>query len=163
MRSGEGREAIARGPDKFRDATCGAAAQSQNADRQCEQILDAMVHLPKQKLLSLPRALELCDVPGDFRGADDLACFIFDRRNSDGNINKASVLALPYCLVVVNPLTATDTFEDHGFFVVPIGRNNHGHGPADGFLSRVAKEPMGPAVPTGDHALEIFRKDCVIR
>ena len=79
------------------------------------------------------------------RGADDLAFFIFDRRNSDGNINKASVLALSYRLVMVNPLIATDTFEDHGFFVVPIGRNNHGHGPADGFLSRVAKEPMGTA------------------
>jgi hypothetical protein len=76
MRSGEGREAIARGPNKFRHAACRAAAQSQDADRQCEQILDAMVHLPEQKLLSLARAFELCDVPGDFRGANDLAFFI---------------------------------------------------------------------------------------
>ena len=111
MRSGKGREAIARGPDKFRDAACRTAAQIQNADRQCEQILDAMVHLPKQKLLSLPRPLEFCDVAGDFRGADDLAFFIFDRRNSEGNINKASVLALSNRLVMINPLTATDTIR----------------------------------------------------
>jgi hypothetical protein len=86
----------------------------------------------------------LCDVAGDFRGADDLAFFIFDRRNSDGNINEASVLALSYRLVMINPFTAPDTFEDHGFFVVPIGRNNYGHRPADGFLGRVAKKPLGP-------------------
>src|ERR1700733_4055656 len=125
MRSGEGRKAIARGPDKFRDAACRAAAQSQNADRQCEQILDAMVHLPKQKLLSLPRALELGDVAGDFRGTDDLAFFILDRRNSEGNIKETSILALTYGLVMINPLTATDTFEDHRFFVVSIGWNNY--------------------------------------
>src|ERR1700722_760394 len=122
-----------------------------------------MVHLPKQKILSLPRTPELCDVAGDFRGADNLAFFIFDRRNCDGNINKASVLVLSYRLVMVNPLTPADTFEDHGFFVVPVGRYNHGHGPADGFVGRVAKKTLGPAVPTGDHAVEVFGKDCVIR
>ena len=122
-----------------------------------------MVHLPKQKLSSLARALQLCDVAGDFRGADDLAFFIFDRRNSEGNIKETSILALTYRLVMFNPLTATDTFKDYGFFVVPIGRNNEGHRPADGFIGRVAKKTLGPVVPTGDHAVEVFGKDCVIR
>ena len=122
-----------------------------------------MVHLPEQKLLSLPRALELRDVAGDFGGTDDLAFFIFDRRNSEGNIKETSILALTYGLVMINPLTATDTFEDFGLFVVPIGRNNEGHRPADGFVGRVAKKTLGPAVPTGDHAVKVFGEDCVIR
>ena len=58
------------------------------------------------------------DVAGDFRGADDFAFFVFDRRNSEGNIDEASVLALSNRLVMINPLTPTDTFEDHRFFVV---------------------------------------------
>src|ERR1700728_4080969 len=94
MRPGKGREAVASGPDNFRDAGRRAAAQVQNANRQREQILDAMVHLPKQKLLALSRPLKLCDVARDFRGADDLAFFIFDRRHSKGNVNEAPVLAL---------------------------------------------------------------------
>jgi hypothetical protein len=68
---------------------------------------------------------------------------------------------------VVNPLTLTDPFEDHGFFVMPIGRNNHGHRPADRFLGRVAKKPLGPSVPTGDHPVEDlwkgFRRPTILR
>ena len=90
------------------------------------------------------------------------ACFVSDRRNSEGNINKAPVLALSNRLVVLNPLTATDAREDHRFFVVPIGRDKHSHRPADGFLGRVAEEPQGPAVPTHNEAVEVFGKDRIV-
>ena len=62
-----------------------------------------------------------------------------------------------------NPLTPTDALEDHRFFVVSIGRNKYGHRPADGFLGRVAKEPLGRAVPTDDDAVEVLGKDRVVR
>ena len=62
-----------------------------------------------------------------------------------------------------NPFTAMDTLEDHGFLVVQIGRDKEGHRTTDGFLSRVAKKPLGPAVPTGDYAVEVLGKDRVVR
>src|SRR5271154_422996 len=111
-----------------------------------------MVHLPKQKVLALPRPLEFCDVAGDFRGADDLAFCIFDRRNGEGDINEAPVLALSNRLVVLNPFTATDTVENHRFFVRPVSWKKYRHRPADGLLGRVAKEPSCAVVPTGDDA-----------
>ena len=64
---------------------------------------------------------------------------------------------------MVNPVTATDTFEDHGFFVEPIGRNNHGHRPADSLLGRVAKKPLRRAVPTDDDTFEVLGKYRVVR
>jgi hypothetical protein len=75
MRPRKGREAGARGLDKFRDTARRPATQAQNANRQCEQILDAMVHLSKQKLLSIPHPLEFRNVGRDFRCANDLAFF----------------------------------------------------------------------------------------
>jgi hypothetical protein len=73
------------------------------------------------------------------------------------------VLALSNRLVVIIPLTATATFEDHGFFVVPIGRNKYRHRPANGFLGRIAKEPLSTLVPTGDDAVEVLGMDRVVR
>ena len=79
-------------------------------------------------------------------------------------VNQAAAFGQPLPSALARlAAAATDTFEDHGFFVVPIGRNNHGQGAVDGFLSRVAKKPLGPAVPTRDHAVEVFGKDCVVR
>jgi hypothetical protein len=63
---------------------------------------------------------------------------------------------------VINPVTATDTSEDHGFFIEPIGRNNHGHRLADSLLGGVAKKPLRRAVPTGDCTFEVFGKDRIV-
>lgn len=159
MRPRKGREALARGVDKLRDAARVAAAQSQNADCEREQILDAMVHFPKQELLPFLRALGLRDVTGDFRGAYDFASLIFDRRNGEGNIDEAPVLALSNRLVMIDTLAPADTFEDHRLFVMSVRRNEHGYRPSDGLLRGVAKEELGATVPSHNHAIEVFGKD----
>ena len=94
MRSRKGRKAIARGVDKLRDGARVAATQSQKAYCEREQILDAVVHFPKQELLLRLSPFAFGDIAGDFRGADDFASIVFDRRNRKGNIDKAPVLAL---------------------------------------------------------------------
>ena len=44
----------------------------------------------------------------------------------------------------------------------PIGQDSDRHRPADGFLGGIAKEPLSPAVPTHDYAVEILGKDRIV-
>jgi hypothetical protein len=53
MRPRKSREASSCRLDELRDAGRGSAAQTQNADREREQVLYAMIHFPNQELLSL--------------------------------------------------------------------------------------------------------------
>ena len=163
MRARKSREAIPRVFDKLRDAGRVAGAQSQNADREREQIFDAMVHFPKEKLLPLMRPLGCGDVTGDFRGGDDLAFFVFDRRNGEGNIDEAPVLALSNRLVVMDSFAAADPFEDKGFFVLSIHWDKNRHRPSHGLLRRIAKEELRAMVPSHNSAVEILGKDRVVR
>ena len=159
MRPRKGREAIARGVDKLRDAARVAAAQSQNADCEREQILNAVVHFPKQELLPLLRPLAFRDIAGNFRGGDDFAFFVFDRRNSEGNIDEAPVLALSNRLVALDIFAPADTFEDKGLFVVSVLRNKDRHWLTHRLLRGIAKERLRATVPAHDDAVEVFGKD----
>ena len=58
--------------------------------------------------------LALGNVAGDFRRADDFAFRILDRRNGQRNIDPASVLAHTNGFIVLDALTASDTFENRG-------------------------------------------------
>src|SRR5271170_6166284 len=115
-----------------------------------------MIHLPEQQILPLFRPFALGNVTRNFGRADDIAAEVSDWRNGQRDINEAAVLALSDGLVVVDPLTATDAFEDSGFFVVTIGRNEHSQRLADRFLARVAEETLRAAVPARDDAIDVF-------
>jgi hypothetical protein len=90
----------ARGPDKFRDAARRSAAQAQNADRQCEQILDAMVHLQKQKLWAHKRLFAVTlrpPVAGRARAEREEKSYLSDYELLEQDYPKARLFA-------VNPL-----------------------------------------------------------
>jgi len=55
------------------------------------------------------------DIPGDFRGGDDFTLLVFDRRNGEGNVYEAAVLAASNCLIVIDVFASADPFEDKGF------------------------------------------------
>jgi hypothetical protein len=87
-----------------------------------------------------------------------LTLLVFDRRNGEGDINEAPVLALSNCLIVINTFAAADTFEDHGFCVMPIRRNEDRYGLTHCLFCGITKEELGAAVPSHDDAIEILGK-----
>ena len=121
-----------------------------------------MIHLPEQQILPLFRPFALGNVTGNFGRADDIAAEVSDWRNGQRNIDEASVLALSDRLVMVDPLTAPDAFEDFGFFVMAIGRNEYSHRLADRLLARVAEEALRATVPARNDAVDVFRNDGVV-
>ncbi len=68
-------------------------------------------------------ALALGNVADDFRRADDFAFRVLDGRNGQRNIDRASMLARTNCLIVLDALTTSDTFENRGLLLMPIRRN----------------------------------------
>ena len=113
--------------------------------------------------MSRPRPFALADVTGDFRGGDDFALLVFDRRNGEGNIDEAPVLAPSNRLIVINAFAAADTFEDHGLLLVEILRNEDRHRPPHGLLRAIAEEDLGATIPSQNNAVQILGKDCVVR
>src|SRR3546814_2911967 len=90
-----------------------------------------MVHLAQQQLLLLLRLGVFGDVAGDLRGADDRPVGRPDWRDRQRDRDQAAVLALAQGLEVVHALALANLGEDHGLFVVPVGRDEHGDRLAD--------------------------------
>ena len=122
-----------------------------------------MVHFPKQELLPSLGPLAFRDVTGDFRGADDFAFLVFDRRNGEGNVNETPVLALPNRLVMIDTLALADPLEEWPLFVLSIHWNKDRHRPSHRLLRRIAKEELRATVPSHNDAVEILGKDRVVR
>src|SRR5271163_559124 len=108
MRPSKSREAFARGSGEIQDVPRRAAAQAHDGDRQGEQVLDAMIHLPEQQVLPLLRPSALSNVTGNFGCADDIAAGVSDWRNGQRNVDETPVIALSDGFVVLDPLAAAD-------------------------------------------------------
>src|SRR5690242_18790409 len=101
-----------------------------------------MAHFSDQDLLTLIGAFALRVVAGDFRGADDLAGRVADRRYGERNRNKGTVLAAPDCFKVFDALAATDAFQQARFLVDMVGRNEDRDGLADRFARRITENSL---------------------
>src|SRR5262249_47937310 len=99
----------------------------------------------------------------NFRRANYLAVTILDGRNRQGNVDEAAILALSNRFVMLDPFSPTNTVQDHRFFVVPIRRNEDCDRLAYGFFRDIAEDVLSATIPPGDHAVEVFGKDSVIR
>ena len=62
-------------------------------------------------------------VASDFRCANDFALSVSDRRNGQGNINQAPILALPNGFIMFDALAAQDSLNERLFFFLAIGWN----------------------------------------
>ena len=121
-----------------------------------------MFHLPEQQILPLFRPFALGNVAGNFGRADDIAAKVSDWRNGQRNIDEASVLAHSDRLIMVDPLTTPDAFQDSGFFVTAIGWNEHRHRLAYRLPARVAVEALRATIPARDNAVNVSREDGVV-
>ncbi len=72
------------------------------------------------------------------------------------------VLPLPDRLEVRDRLAGPDARQDHVFFGLPIGGNDHADRLADGFGGGVAEHAFGRAVPGGDDAVQILADDGIV-
>src|SRR5262249_26236956 len=59
--------------------------------------------------------------------------------------------------------TPADAPENARFLVVPIWRDEGKDRHANHFLGSIAKETLGPLVPTRDNAVEVFADDGVVK
>ena len=63
---------------------------------------------------------------------------------------------------MIYALAPPEAVQNLRLFVAPIRGNQHGDGPPDRFLGRVAEQPLRALVPTGDDAVEVFADDRVV-
>jgi len=105
--------------------------------------------------------LPAADVARDFRSADNRAVRRFDRRNRKRYVEQHSVLVLSDRLVMFDALAVSDFFEDDGFFVLTVGRDQNRDRFADYFISRITEYPLRAFVPAGHDAVESLTDDRV--
>ncbi len=131
---------------------------------------------PQDGLQLLHPALQLLVEPADFcfrppAGGDvlcdngrteHLARSIPLGRNAEGNLDPLPLLVDPNRLVAFDPLSSPEPLHHPRQLVGLIGWDKDGDGPADDLLGGVAVEPLGPAVPTGDEAVQVLAVDGVL-
>src|SRR5438045_2899699 len=63
---------------------------------------------------------------------------------------------------MVNPLAASNSFDNARFLVVAVWRNKSKDRFPDDFFRRVPKQTFGPGVPSSDDPVEIFADDRIV-
>ncbi len=111
---------------------------------------------------SLLSPLILRDIPRDLGGTDDLSRAVFDGGNAQRDINLPAILGDPYRLVVFDPLAPSQLCQDAGFLLLQFSGDEQKDRLADGFLSGVTEDALGPGIPGGDDAFQGFADDGVI-
>ena len=102
------------------------------------------------------------DVARDDRGPDDGALGVLERRDGDGDADRATVLGHPLGLVVVDALAGQDTIEDPALLAGAVGGDQDPDRLSDRLLRGVAVDPLGAGVPAGDDRVAILGDDRVV-
>src|SRR5204862_6617879 len=84
-----------------------------------------------------------------------------DRRHRDRHVDASPVLPYQYSLVVLDPFTASDAFEDLRQLV--LRDRDPDWPPPDDLAGRVPIEPLGAGVPARDHDDECSADDRCVR
>src|SRR5690349_3783833 len=64
---------------------------------------------------------------------------------------------------MIYALTSFQAFDNSRFFILSVGRDQQGNGPADDFLGGVAEQPLRALIPTGDRPGQVLADDRVVR
>ena len=113
--------------------------------------------------LASAACVAFADVARDLRRADHAARIVVNRRDRQRNRDERAVLPLPDRLEVRDRLTGADARQDHVFFGLAIGRDDHANRLADGLGGGVAEHAFGRPVPGRDDAVQILADDGVVR
>ena len=122
-----------------------------------------MVHLPEQQLLPLLRPFALGDVASDFGCANNSSIAVPNGRSGQGNIDEAAVLAPQNRLTLIDRFNVTNAAKDYRLLIVPMGREDDCHWPADRLIRRIAEKPLRPLIPRQNHAIEICGENGLFR
>src|SRR5208282_3397612 len=109
------------------------------------------------------RAPAFADVARGFRCTGNPAVRRLYRRNRERNLNQTPILAPAYGLKMIDTLAAPDAPQNLYFLSLALRRDQDRDGLADHLCGRVAKEPLGAAIPTANDAIQVFADDGVIR
>jgi len=101
---------------------------------------------------SLFGALAIGDVSNDFRGADDLAPGVGERRDGQRNIELMAMLGNADHLVMIDALSRSDPRQQTHFLFSLVGRNEQRDRLPS--LCAIAELMFGPGVSAGDRSIE---------
>ena len=104
----------------------------------------------------------LGDVASDFRGADDAALRVANRRDSERDVDFLAVLAATDGFEMIDASARANFSDDFRHFIFASAGGQHGNWFADRFVGLVAKYPFGATVPTGNDAIERLGDDGVV-
>jgi hypothetical protein len=124
-------------------------------------IASARRSLARRTAASAP--LARADVAGDRRGPDDRAAAVADQGQREVDVDHGAVLAAPDGLEVPGVLAAVEPLEHALLLVAVVVGDALGERVADRLGGGVAEQPLGGAVPAGDHAGEVLAEDRVLR
>ena len=102
-------------------------------------------------------------VTGDFRCADHPARVVVNRRHGQRDREEGPILPLPDGLEMRNRLSGSEACQHHVFFALPVGRDEHANGLADGLSGGVTEHAFGRPIPRRDGTVQILADDGVIR
>ncbi len=101
-------------------------------------------------------------VAGNFGGADDFTSRVLNGGNGNGEVEEGAIFSHADGLEVVDAFAFFEAFEDGGFFMLTVWRDDDGDGFSDHFGGGVAEDAFSGGVPALDDALEVFGDDGVI-
>jgi hypothetical protein len=94
------------------------------------ELILASVRVTKRFLHSL----SVRNVTGDFRGADNLARAVANRRDGQGNIDSAALLGDAHRVEMLDPITPDNACKNFSLLVSSFLRNDEGYWLADGLM-----------------------------
>ena len=107
--------------------------------------------------------LALRDVTRNLGGGNNFSLTVFHRRDAHGNVNSSAVFPNTHGFKMIHSFTVSDPRQDCWFLGMALGRNEHEHWFANGFLWGIPKQPFCCRVPTEDDTVQGLADDRIIR
>src|SRR5271166_2469482 len=106
-------------------------------------------------------AFALGDLADDFRGVDDIARNILERRNRWRHIERAAILSHAQRLIMLDPFPPPEPRQYFALFVEPVRRNEACDRLTDHLLGAISENACCSGVPTGERPVKCFAEDRV--
>ena len=84
------------------------------------------------------------------------------RRDGQRDVEPPSILRHAHGLEVVDAFAAPQPRQDVVFLRLPLGRDQHAHGPSDQLVGRIAEQALGRGIARLNDAVEVLRDDGVV-
>src|SRR6185437_8993247 len=102
------------------------------------------------------------NVPHDLRGAHDFAFVILQGRDGERHLDPSPILREPYCVEVIDALTAPQLLQEALLLLVELGRDDRQDGFTDDLALGVPEESFRGRIPRGNPAVDALADDGIV-